>query len=249
MKIGSIVHRLETCPSTNDVAKALARAGEEEGAVVIARGQTSGKGTKGRAWHSAPGKGLYASFILRPVRAELTLLPLVGGLAAAEAVSLSGELTPLLKWPNDIVWEGKKLGGILCESKSLSEPKGFVVMGIGINVNQEGKDFDADVGRLATSLKLALGRETEVETVFRSLCAALDAWYARLESGGSADVVEAFLKRLVFRPRQVLNLSLPSGRFSGIFCGIDPGGGLILEDGGGTRTFFSAEILTVRGEE
>lgn len=249
MKIGRVVHRLETCPSTNDAARDLARAGEKEGAAVIARGQTRGKGTKGRAWHSAPGKGLYVSFILRPRRREPTLLPLAAGLAAAEAVFRSEGLAPLLKWPNDIVWEGRKLGGILCESESLAGETAFVILGIGLNLNHEEKYFAADIRSSAASLRMILGREVDVETVFRNLCAALDERYAELEAGKSAEVVDAFQRGLVFRPGQALTLSLASGRVSGVFRGIDPRGGLMLGDGEGVRTYYSAEIRTVGGEK
>jgi len=249
MKIGGIVHRLETCPSTNDAARDLARAGEKGGTAVIARGQTSGRGTKGRAWHSALGKGLYVSFILRPRRGELTLLPLAAGVAAVEAVFRSEGFAPLLKWPNDIVWEGKKLGGILCESESLAGETAFAVLGIGLNLNHEEKDFAADIRSSAASLRMILGREVDVETVFRNLCVALDERYSELEAGKSAEIVDAFQGKLVFRPRQVLTLSLASGRVSGVFRGIDPRGGLMLGDNEAVRTYYSAEIRTVGGEK
>ncbi|MBE3131017.1 MAG: biotin--[acetyl-CoA-carboxylase] ligase, partial [Acidobacteria bacterium] len=137
MPLGTIVHRRECVASTNDTARELALAGADHGTAVVAGEQTRGRGTKGRVWHSPPGLGLYASFILRGPAAGpvpfLHLLPLAAGLAASDAVLAAAGAAVRLKWPNDLVHDGKKLGGILSEGVSGGPAGDFAVVGVGIN--------------------------------------------------------------------------------------------------------------------
>ncbi len=162
---GSVHDRpsLATCVSTNDVAKALAAEGADDGTVVVADEQTGGRGTKGRGWHSAPGLGLYASVILRPGRSDIALIPAMAGVAVAEAVRAAAGIEARLKWPNDIVWRGKKLGGILSESAFRGDEVGYVVVGIGLNLRHRRADFPADIrltGDIAPAgLEKAHGRD------------------------------------------------------------------------------------------
>ena len=148
MPVGAIVHRFETVPSTNDAARALALQGAAHGTAVLAKEQTRGRGTKGRAWHSPAGLGLYASFILRgPGGGALPsphLIPLAAGLAASDAVLETSGVECGLKWPNDIVHGGKKLGGILSEGVSGGAGGDFAVVGIGLNVGHGPDDFPED---------------------------------------------------------------------------------------------------------
>ncbi len=114
MPFGTAVHRLESVASTNDAARDLAQAGAAHGTAVVAREQSRGRGTKGRAWHSPAGLGLYASFIIRgpgggPVPSP-HLLPLAAGLAASDAIAAGAGIEVRLKWPNDLVLGGRKVG-------------------------------------------------------------------------------------------------------------------------------------------
>src|SRR5512135_1982562 len=149
MPIGAIVHRFESVPSTNDTARAMALGGAAHGTAVLAGEQTSGRGMRDRAWHSAPGLGLYVSFVLRgPEDGAVPfphLVPLAAGLAASDAVLEAAGLETKLKWPNDILVEGKKLGGILAEGVGAGAAGGFVVVGIGLNVGHAEADLPDDL--------------------------------------------------------------------------------------------------------
>src|SRR4030042_3747665 len=162
MPLGTIVYRRDRVDSTNDVARELALAGADHGTAVVAGEQTRGRGTKGRVWHSPPGLGLYASFILRGPGAGpvpfLHLLPLAAGLAASDAVLAGAGVAVRLKWPNDLVYDGKKLGGILSEGVSGGPAGDFAVVGGGITVDHVPGDFPADLRASSTSLRIIGGR-------------------------------------------------------------------------------------------
>ena len=165
--------------STNTVALALAGLDAPEGSVVVADYQTAGRGRQGRAWLAPPDTALLVSILLRPTgpAERIPQLSLVAGVAVREALALAGVETRL-KWPNDILLHGKKVCGILLEAASgpLREPG--VVVGIGLNVNQERADFAADLRQRATSLSVATGRAWERETLLMLLLSSMDRWYS-----------------------------------------------------------------------
>lgn len=245
MKIGAMIHFYKTCSSTNDVAKKLAQEGAPEGTVVIAEAQTAGKGTKGRSWHSPRGKGLYASVILRPLESNISLLPLEAGVAVAEAIREATGLAVRLKWPNDIVWRGRKLGGILCESGFLGSELNYVVLGIGLNIGQKRSDFPADLRASATSLQLATKKKISGAELTQSLWRALAFWYEKFTRGQSEEILRAFQKKLIFPIGKVINVRKDKGSLSGIFSGIDERGSLILVKDGREIIVSPAEIVGI----
>ena len=153
-----ILVRLDTCLSTNEEAKRLARGGAAAGTAVAADEQTAGRGTRGRVWHSPRGLGLYLSIILRPPIADLPGLPLRAARAVCDAVQEATGLRAAVESPNDIYWQGRKLGGILCESVFAGPEPEFAIVGVGLNVNQTAADFPPDIADTAVSLRLATGR-------------------------------------------------------------------------------------------
>jgi BirA family biotin operon repressor/biotin-[acetyl-CoA-carboxylase] ligase len=241
--IGSTIYRLTTCPSTNDVAKTLAQGGAEDGTVVVADEQTGGKGTKGRAWYSVSGMGLYASVILRPRRSDIALLPALAGVAAAEAVSRSAGIRVRLKWPNDIVWRGKKLGGILTESAFHGDEVSYVIVGIGINVTHRSPDFPADIGLTATSIRLASKKPVDRLTLERALWESLGKWRDVFESGERSKIVRAFESRLAFRPGSRITVEQETGSFAATLRGLDDQARLVVEREGRTLRLSPAEIV------
>jgi BirA family biotin operon repressor/biotin-[acetyl-CoA-carboxylase] ligase len=245
MTIGAIIHSLSTCPSTNDLAKRLAREGSAEGTVVLADEQTQGRGTKGRSWHSPRGLGLYASVILRPRRADLSLLPLAAGVACVEAIREAAGLEAALEWPNDIVWKGRKLGGILCEGEFLGNKVSFAVLGIGINLCQKKRDFPAVLRPEATSLRLALGREVERAAVEKALWPALDHWYTSWVRGRKEEIVRAYESRLVISLGSAVEVRRESGPLRGVLRGLDFQARLRLEKDGQEILLSPAEILAI----
>jgi len=245
--LGTVIHRLATVPSTNDAARALVRSGAAHGTVVVAEEQTSGRGTKGRSWHSPAGLGLYASFILRwddpaGLGGSFALLPLAAGLAAAEAVLESSGVEARLKWPNDLVRERKKLGGILTEGALRPGSPGYAVVGVGINVNHGQGDFPEALRGTATSLQLASGRPQDREALLGALCRSLDCWYNSLSRGEGEAVVRGCLERMAFSPGQRVRLVTASGDRVGLFRGLGPDGRLLLDGAGGASSFSSEGI-------
>lgn len=149
--------------STNDAALALALAGEAEGAAVVADAQRTGRGRRGRDWHSPPESGLYLSVIVRPPEtpAALTLVTLGAGIAAVRAIGTATGLAVELKWPNDIVvgrpW--RKIGGVLCEAATAGSRLQAIVIGFGINLR--GRQLPAELTATATTLETELGRPVD----------------------------------------------------------------------------------------
>jgi BirA family biotin operon repressor/biotin-[acetyl-CoA-carboxylase] ligase len=248
MTIGTIIRKFESLPSTNDTARELTRAGAAHGTVVVADEQTRGRGTKGRSWHSPPGRGLYASFILRwddpeEFEAPFSLLPLAAGLAAVEAVRESTGVEARLKWPNDLVRDRKKLGGILTEAVFRAGGPGRAVVGIGINVNQEEEDFPGDLKASATSIRLVTGRPADSEALLVSLCRTLDCWYNSLIQGGRERIIRSYEERMPFLPGTRVRVATAGGEKAGVFRGLTPEGRLRFEAAGGSGSVSLEEIL------
>src|SRR6202023_741834 len=156
--------------STNRVALELGHAGEPEGAVVLAEEQTAGRGRAGHAWHSERATGIYATLLLRPHLApvQAPLLTMMAGLSAHTAIQAQTGLNVDLKWPNDLLIRGKKVGGILTEMHAEPAQIRFVIVGIGLNVNQE--KFPAELTAIATSLRVESGKpQSRLELLVRLL--------------------------------------------------------------------------------
>jgi BirA family biotin operon repressor/biotin-[acetyl-CoA-carboxylase] ligase len=157
----------------------LARKGAPHGSVVLAEKQTAGKGRWSRRWESARG-GLYLSVILRPDDArdsELSLLPFLASVAAAEALERATSVAARLRWPNDLYVSGRKIGGVLCESSFAGDRLDYAVVGIGINVNQTREDFPPEVSLRATSVREALGETRDPFEVSAELVRSLESWW------------------------------------------------------------------------
>jgi BirA family biotin operon repressor/biotin-[acetyl-CoA-carboxylase] ligase len=160
--------------STSTDALEAARAGAAHGSVYFADEQLAGRGRGEHAWRSAAGEGLYASVLLRPPMpaGRLHLLPLAAGLAAADAIRAASGLTIDLRWPNDLLIGGRKVGGILVESKTEGSEVAFAVVGIGINVHQ--RSFAPGLSTPATSLDLERGRRISRQPLLFSLLKLLE---------------------------------------------------------------------------
>jgi BirA family biotin operon repressor/biotin-[acetyl-CoA-carboxylase] ligase len=250
MPFGAIVHRLETVASTNDAARALALEGAAHGTAVLAREQTRGRGTKGRTWDSPAGLGLYASFILRGPDGGTVpsphLVPLAAGLAASDAIRETTGLATRLKWPNDIIHDGKKLGGILSEGVDAGAAGGFVVVGIGLDVGQGAGDLPGDLRATATSLRLAGGRGVTVDALWAVLCGTLERWYNELTRGGQEAVVGAFVSRSAFSNGDTVRVETTDGIFDAVYQGLDPEGRLVVSRGAAGPVVLDAVVRLER---
>lgn len=248
MKIGKKILLVESCSSTNDLANKKALQGEDEGTVIIAEKQTEGRGTKGRKWFSLRKKGLYLSMILRPSRRDLSLLPLAFGLAVKDALFEAESLSVKLKWPNDLVHSGKKLGGVLCEASFIGNEISHVILGIGINLNHEKDDFPEEFRSQATSLKMLLNKTVDRDFFISKLCKILDEWYHLFIQGKNIQIIRGYEDCSVFAIGDELAVETEKGRFKGEYRGLDLQGRLLLKDEGEERSILAAEIIEVNKE-
>jgi BirA family biotin operon repressor/biotin-[acetyl-CoA-carboxylase] ligase len=206
-RLGHPLVVLQETGSTNDVAWEWARGGAGEGLLVLAECQTGGRGRGGNTWFSPPGVGVWASFLLRPTLAphRLGLLPLVAGLAAAQAAERAGVATGL-KWPNDLVaadGSGRKLGGVLCESRPEAGGGCTVVLGVGVNVCTRAAAFPAELARTAVSLAAVAGHPVARDEYLVALAHCLTDGYEALERGEERALVDAWRARAVLFGRAV----------------------------------------------
>ena len=227
--------------STQRVARDLAHDGAEEGTIVIAEAQSAGRGRLGRSWHSPPGTNLYCSIVLRPPLPPggVPQLALVLGLAAADAVAAVAGLEVGLKWPNDVVLDGRKAAGILTEMEAEVERVHHVVAGLGVNVNAEA--FPPELAATATSLRLAAGRPVDRAVLTAALLAAVERRYDRFVAEGFAPVRREWEQRSWLGGKEV-RVASPEGELHGRVLGLDDDGALRLETPVGLRRVVAGEV-------
>jgi BirA family biotin operon repressor/biotin-[acetyl-CoA-carboxylase] ligase len=189
------LYAVET-PSTQDL---LRDTGYRHGAVAVAEHQTAGRGRSGRRWVDAPSTALLFSVVLRPpVTAPLQQLSLVVGLAAAAAIEAETDVRAQMKWPNDVLCDGRKVAGILLEAS-----EAVVVCGIGINVNQEERDLPPVTQTPATSLRVAAGRPFDRGIILASVLVELERHYIDWLAGGLACLADELERRNALLGRRV----------------------------------------------
>jgi BirA family transcriptional regulator, biotin operon repressor / biotin---[acetyl-CoA-carboxylase] ligase len=190
--VGRDVRVFEQTTSTNDVIEKLARDGVNEGVVVFAESQTKGRGRLGRAWTSPPRKGLWFSVLLRPkLRPEdATQLTVAAATALWRAIHNETGLQPEIKWPNDLLLQGRKVAGILTELTAELDRVKYIILGIGVDVNLNPGDFPSELRGLATSLKIETGKEVSRPDLAAEILRQLDRDYARLGDAKFASVAD-----------------------------------------------------------
>jgi BirA family biotin operon repressor/biotin-[acetyl-CoA-carboxylase] ligase len=243
---GNRVFTFEKIDSTNNCARALANVGKEEGIVVIAEEQTAGKGRLGRSWEANRGENLTFSILLRPkVSPEaINLLPLSVGVAIAEAIERLTRLKVECKWPNDLLLNGKKVAGILMESSMKENTVDFVVVGVGLNVNQT--QFSPNLQARATSLKLESKQEIDRARLFKEILASLEAnYYAGLKTEFKS-VMSSWLRRTPMLNKPIV-ISQQGTIISGFVRGLSPDGGLVLQTNGTEKTLYAGDV-TILGD-
>jgi len=243
MKIGGKIHRFESCSSTNDLAKQLAEKNAVHGHVVVCGEQTRGKGTKGRTWISMLKKGLYFSVILFPSRPDLSLLPFSASLAIREAVLNELNILIDLKWPNDLMYKGRKIGGVLCESSFSGKEPNYSVIGIGINLKHKKNDFPADLQKRAGSLEMFYKRSIDREKILWATFRFLDKWYRAFLKREDHRILSKYLEASFFHEGEELKADVGGDPVSGVFKGVDKQGKIILDMNGKEERFLSGEIL------
>ncbi|MFH0953648.1 MAG: biotin--[acetyl-CoA-carboxylase] ligase [Verrucomicrobiota bacterium] len=186
----------ETVTSTNDAVKDFAGGGAPEGLTVVARAQSQGRGRRGRTWESPEGQGAYLSVLLRPElpNADAGWLAILGGVAAADALEELGLKGLSLKWPNDVLVGGRKIGGVLVEPRVGAAAIDFAVVGIGINVEQGPDSWTGSLKGTATSCRME-GLSVGCEDVIARVLEHTDRWYLRLKAGESQQLMQAWVRR------------------------------------------------------
>lgn len=245
------VHVYGKVDSTNAVARGLAEEGAPQGTVVLAREQTAGRGRGDRAWHSPPG-GVYLSMVFRPPAPAVP--PLASVLAALGVVRhldrAFPELEPALKWPNDIVVEGRKLGGVLPETSSGPDGSRYLLVGVGVNVKPLGDAAPREVRRRATALAEHV-EEADPLAVADAVVRGLEAHLRRPPPVADAATLELLDRYDWLRDRR---FRIRTGKeeeegIPGVGVGIAPDGALLFRpDRGALRRLSSATVLADEGE-
>lgn len=244
---GKPVRFYEELASTNLQAKLDAENGAREGTLIVADMQTAGRGRRGRSWSSPPGTNVYFTLILKPdFRVELaSMVTLVMGLAVAEGIRETCGLEARIKWPNDIVVNGKKVCGILAEMSTERDFIHYVVMGVGINVARQ--DFPPEIAQTASCLEQECGRAVSRAEIMVNVMKAFETYYGIFRGDGSlAGLLDRYNGMLAGKDGEVRILD-PKGEYRGISRGINPAGELLVEREDGTVEPVYAGEVSVRG--
>lgn len=241
------VQYYEETGSTNTDAKRLAEAGAAHGTIVVADAQTAGRGRRGRQWHAPAGKNIYFTMVLRPEfpADRASMLTLVMALGVAKAIENGCGLRAEIKWPNDIVVNKKKVCGILTEMAMEADAIKYVVIGVGINVNQE--EFPGDIKETAGSLLTESGKSFERSELLQGVLECFERDYELfLKTADMSLLMETYNEMLINRDSQVKVLD-PKGEWSGTARGINEKGELLVEKEDGCREAVYAGEVSVRG--
>jgi BirA family biotin operon repressor/biotin-[acetyl-CoA-carboxylase] ligase len=221
--------------STMFEASRLAREGAPSGTIVGADEQTAGHGRYGRTWHSEAEAGLYVSFVLRHrfSSSSVPVVTLALGLAAADAILKSTDQACDLRWPNDLLLQAKKCGGILTELEDSA-----IIAGIGINVNQSA--FPSEISECATSLRQVTGRPHSRENLLIELALSVDQYCALLQSEGKEPILEMFSRSSSFVRGRRVDVDLGDSVLRGTTAGLNASGFLILRGDDGVENVILA---------
>ena len=227
--VGRRVYVLEAVDSTNAYAARLASEGAEEGTIVLAERQTAGRGRLGRAFASPEG-GIYLSIIVRDrlQGRDVPFITLLSGVAVARAIREVTGLPALIKWPNDILVHGKKVCGILNESRFAGDEIDFIVIGVGVNVSTDMSAFPPEVRDVASTLKRELGAEVARLPVLKRLLGNVEELLQAYRANGEQDTIQQWVSFSCTIGRRV-NVISRSGSVEGMALGIDRTGALVIE--------------------
>jgi len=236
------IYRFGKVDSTNTHLLKLGEEGFPEGTVVVADEQSAGRGRFGRSWESEPQANLLFSLLLRPdflQQDEIFVLTFAAAVSVAEAIEKAADVQPQLKWPNDVLLEGKKVCGILLESNSDSNRLGHVVLGIGLNVNQQ--KFSPVVSNDSTSLSLFTGKKFDRDEILFAILSNFSSVYESLLKGDFYSVMKKWRDRSIMFGKKI-TVNLAGKTFQGICDDVTDDGTLILRMGGELKKFSAGDI-------
>lgn len=243
-EFGRHLKLLDEVDSTQNIVRRMAEDGAPQGTLVIAERQTQGRGRLGRSWLSPAGKGIWMSLLLRP-QVPLPLTPQLTLLAAVALSRAIARIVPLrigIKWPNDLLVDGKKISGILLESAAEDERLKFVVVGLGISANLEAEDYPEEMLDKAASLKMLSGRPVDRPALIAAIMLEFERLFDLYRQEGFAPVRSLWEAHSVTLHRPVV-LYAPDGQIEGVPESLDDLGGLRVRLADGScRTVYSAAV-------
>jgi len=242
--IGRKNYYFDTVSSTMDIALQFAMKGAPEGTVIIVESQTKGRGRLGRSWFSPKYKGIYLSLILKPkiLPNQMPLLTLMAAVSICEAIKEKTDLTCQIKWPNDILIHHKKLGGILTELNAEMDLSRFVVVGIGLNVNNDKKTIPSG----ATSLKEQKKQEINRLELLQEVLRKIEGNYLIFQKTGAKSVIDKWREWSISLGRRV-RVICQNEHIEGEAVDIDIDGGLLIrKDSGLTQKVMAGDVVHCR---
>jgi BirA family biotin operon repressor/biotin-[acetyl-CoA-carboxylase] ligase len=243
-RIGRKILVYNSTTSTNDVANQYANNKDNDGLAIFTEEQTAGRGRTGNKWHSSRSDSILCSILLTANKLKTELLSLTCAVAVAEAIGKQARGEAKIKWPNDIILNGKKVAGILLEIKTKNGDS-ICVIGIGINCHQNLESFPSELRPIATSIDIESGSIIDRISLAKRLLTSLDHWLEAAKKD-SEKVIDKW-RRLSIQLGHRVTLIFNGRRFTGNCIGIDPAKGLILQlDTGGVRMFDAAHTTIAK---
>lgn len=242
--IGKKIYSYETTDSTMDIAHRLAQTGSPEGTAVFSEGQSKGRGRLGRQWLSPKGKGIYLSLILRPkiLPTEAPKITLMSAVAVAKAIRNETSLPALIRWPNDILIEGRKVCGILTEMSAEVNTVKYIILGIGINVNTSKEPLP----KSATSLKYESGDTVSRVELAKELLRQIEEQYFLFKEEGFGEIVSEW-RNLSSMLGNRVKIVCQEKKMEGYAVDLDLSGALVIrQDSGFTEKVLAGDVILVR---
>ena len=243
---GKKIYSYRKVGSTNLLGFRLAETGSEEGTLIVADEQTKGKGRMGRSWYSPPRLGLWMSLILRPRIPPFKApgLSICAGLALAQTIKEMTGIEAKIKWPNDCLIDGKKVGGILLELSAELDRINFVIVGIGVNVNHSAKDFPRNLSQTATSMKIKLGKDISRLALLTSFLEEFERIYLDFKKKGLSaqrEMIKSFSSLL----GKKVAVRFGKEKIEGMAENIDENGSLVIKTKKGEKVVRAGEVTVL----
>ncbi|WP_338024211.1 biotin--[acetyl-CoA-carboxylase] ligase [Aquibacillus albus] len=242
--LGSKIIHKKSVPSTQNIAHQLAQEGAQHGTVIIADEQTAGRGRLERKWHSMSEQGIWMSLLLRPKIPPIQApqLTLLAATVLADILLKKVNVKAYIKWPNDIILNDKKIAGILTEMQAEQDQIQYIVLGIGINVNQSHHEFPEELKSIATSLKIETNKTHNIRDLIQSILTTFEQTYDHYLQNGFHDIKMKW-ESFGYKLGETVNITTPNHTWNTTILGIESDGGLLIKNPDGkTEKIYSAEI-------
>ncbi|REJ09704.1 biotin--[acetyl-CoA-carboxylase] ligase [Halobacillus trueperi] len=242
--IGHELHHYDQVESTQEIVHQLAKQGKPHGTVVIADEQVKGKGRMSRNWDSPKGKGIWMSVLLRPnlPPVQAPQITLLAATVLARMIAERSALVPQIKWPNDLLINHKKVSGILTEMQAEQDTIQYIVLGMGMNVNQEDREIPADIKYKASSLKIESRQHWNIQQTVQHILRLFEETYERFEANGFASIKKDW-EHFGYKIGEEVTISTMKKTWQATLIGIEPDGALRAKSKDGEEEkLYSAEI-------